>query len=270
MKWPIMKQTFFMFVLLVALIGGLFEVKAGETNTPSPQKRMFDNWMFTTPAYNKEALRLVIQEANRVAEELKLPEELPITENNILGCFITPYAMSSHTGGTFGNVTTWHFTYYVSVDHKFSFLDRSHQETEKSGWASIYSQPISHLDTNTYQQVIDTNAFFRLSDTNAAYQLATQWLAKVSMDVKRLNRDCTVYASATTVWGKKGTINFLPLYSVYWVRGQSDYKNLKAYVKLFLPTKTLIGLRVEDTKYILRKQLQLTNLDILLSQTNAF
>jgi hypothetical protein len=29
-------------------------------------------------------------------------------------------------------------------------------------------------------------------------------------------------------------------------------------------------LRVEDTKYILRKQLQLTNLDILLSQTNAF
>src|SRR5437773_7366863 len=35
---------------------------------------------FTTKAYEREALRLVIEEANRAASDLRLPEALPITE----------------------------------------------------------------------------------------------------------------------------------------------------------------------------------------------
>jgi hypothetical protein len=41
-----------------------------------------------------------------------------------------------------------------------------------------------------------------------------------------------------------------------------------ASVALFMPTKTLLQLRVEDTQYILRKPLQITNLDFLLSPSN--
>src|ERR1035438_1714866 len=39
---------------------------------------------FTTPAYNKEALRLMLNEANSVARELDLQEAIPITESNLV------------------------------------------------------------------------------------------------------------------------------------------------------------------------------------------
>jgi hypothetical protein len=223
--------------------------------------------MFTTTAYNEEALRLVVQEANRVAQELKLPEGLPITETNILQCYITPYGLSRHIRGSIGNVTTSNYTYYVSIDGKFSYLDSTHQDAQRLVWAEEYSSPVSRLDTNTGQQVVDTNAASRLLDTNAAYQLATQWLADVSMDVEGLNRDYNLYFHPTLIWGRRGELRFLPLYSVCWAMGLG-YES-KASVDLFLPTKTLVGLHVEDSRYILRKPLQFTNLDYLLSQTNA-
>ncbi len=203
--------------------------------------------MFTTGAYRKEALRLVIQEANCVAQELKLPEELPIIDTNLLESYISPYSMSRFAK-TIGNVTTPNYTYCVSIDDKFSFLIRSHQDSERLKWFKEYSWPISQLDTN------------------AAYQLATQWLADVSMDVNGLNRDCNVYLRPTGVIGQGATARFLPLYWVYWTKGSEN--EIKASVELFLPTKTLVQLRVEDSKYILRKPLVFTNLDLLLLQTN--
>jgi hypothetical protein len=42
-----------------------------------------------------------------------------------------------------------------------------------------------------------------------------------------------------------------------------------AIIELFEPTKTLCQMRVKESKYILRKPLEITNLDFLLSQTNA-
>ncbi len=268
-KRPVMKRTQFTFILSTVLIAILYGANGGESNMQSIHEKALDDWMFTTPAYNREALRLVIQEANRVAEELHLPLELPIAETNILRTFITPYAMSRHTFGSIGNVTTSNYTYCVSIDGKFSYLERSHQDQERLRWTSEYSQPISRVDTNTGQQVVDTNAVNSLLDTNTAYQLATQWLAEVSMDVKGLSRDCHVYIQPTTVWGHAGTIDLLPLYSVCWMHGLADMGNVKAYVELFLPTKTLVELRVEDSQYILRKPLQLTNLDYLLWQTSV-
>jgi hypothetical protein len=61
--------------------------------------------MFTTPAFQEEGLRLVIDEANKVARDLRLPESLPITRTNLTHAFIAPF------GYTFirkrlGNVTT--------------------------------------------------------------------------------------------------------------------------------------------------------------------
>lgn len=221
----------------------------GESNTPPSNARTLSNLMFTTEAYRKEALRLVIQEANQVAQELKLPEQLPINDTNLLQCYISPYGMSRFKRHI-GNVTTSNYTYSVSIDNKFSFVDKSHQDSDRLKWFKEYSWPISQLDTN------------------AAYQLATQWLADVSMDVDGLNRDCNVYIRPTGVVGQGATARFLPLYWVYWAPGPDGFGS-KASVGLFLPMKTLLDLRVEDSKYILRKPLQFTNLDYLLSQTNA-
>ena len=45
----------------------------------------------TSAAYQKEARRLLCEEATKVATELRLPEELPLTESNIVRSFICPF-----------------------------------------------------------------------------------------------------------------------------------------------------------------------------------
>ena len=179
--------------------------------------------------------------------------------------------MRLHTYGSVGNVTTSNYTYYVSIDGKFSFLVRTHEDAQRLEWAAKYSSPVSHLDPNTGQQLFDTNAAFGLLDTNTAYQLATQWLAEASMDVEGLDRDYIHYIHPTLIWGSHGELRFLPLYSIYWKRGPDgpEGEEGKADVELFLPTKTLVQLHVKGSKYILRDPLRFTNLDYLLSQTNA-
>jgi hypothetical protein len=101
-------------------------------------------------------------------------------------------------------------------------------------------------------------------NTNGAYKLATQFLAAVSMDVKALNRDCSIRIAAFTPAGKKGE-NFVPVYWVDWVKGKEG-EGAVASVELFEPTKTVRQLHVTESKYILRRPLQFTNLDSLLSE----
>jgi hypothetical protein len=102
-------------------------------------------------------------------------------------------------------------------------------------------------------------------NTNAAYQLATQLLASVSMDVDGLNRDChcTVFVCQPDDQNKY----FVPNYSVVWSKNES--MGCMAKVEVFMPTKTLRDLMVKQSKYILRKPLEITNIDFLLSKTNA-
>jgi hypothetical protein len=205
-----------------------------------------DDVMFTTKAYQKEALRKVIREANDVARALQLKDDLPITESNLVTQFILSYGMAQRLGAI-GNVTTSNYTYYVSVDHKFSYLESVHQNGDRMRWNHEYSWPISKLDTN------------------AAYQLATQWLDAVSMDVKGLNEDCELHVGITGLRGQGTNALFLPVYWVYWTKGGLGHGSV-ASVEFFAPTKTLMQLRVEDSDYILRKPLEFTNLDELLSQ----
>lgn len=200
-------------------------------------------------AYKKEALRAVLQEANQVAGALHLPETLPITETDLVQHYISPFAMSRMTG-SIGNVTTRHYTYYVSIGDRFSFLEGRHLDENRRQWLAEYSWPVSRLDTN------------------AAYQLATQWLAAVSMDVPALNADCNLHIHPTALRGQDDAAHFLPVYWVYWTKGAEGHGSV-ASVELFAPTKTLLQLRVEDAKYILRPPLEITNLDFLLSKTNA-
>jgi hypothetical protein len=102
-------------------------------------------------------------------------------------------------------------------------------------------------------------------NTNAAYQLATQFLASISMDVEGLNRDCqrTVYICQPDEQNKY----FVPNYYVVW--SKKEIVGCVAKVEIFMPTKTLRDLTVNQGKYILRPPLEITNLDFLLSQTNA-
>lgn len=201
--------------------------------------------MFTTMVYQNAALWKVIAEANAVAKALHLPENLPITESNIVGCYITPYGMTQIIKAV-GNVTTSNYTYCVSVGNKFSYVESVHQDADIWRWYHEYSWPISRLDTN------------------AAYQLATQWLDAVSMDVKGLNADCDVHVVPSALRGQGTNAVFLPVYWVFWTKGGLGHGSI-ASVEVFAPTKALMQLRVEDSEYILRKRLEFTNLEYLLS-----
>jgi hypothetical protein len=199
---------------------------------------------FTTPAYQNEALRLIIDEANRVARELQLHEPLPITKSNLIETYIGPPWMAKRNRGV-GNVTTSNYTYFVTVGNKFSFLTKRNLERDYDPLETKYHWPLSRIDTN------------------AAYQLATQWLTAVSMDVDGLNRDCYRHIRPWIPAGAKDY--FVPVYRISWGKEGEPI----ALVELFLPTKELRDLRVEKSEFILRKPIQIANHDLLLSKTNV-
>jgi hypothetical protein len=212
-------------------------------------RQRYKTLTFTTPAYYREALRLIIEEANRVARELQLPEKLPITQTNLVEAYISPPRMSQALG-TFGTVTTSNYTYYVSVANKFSFLTRRNLQSDHEKLKAQYLWPMSRLNTN------------------AAFQLATQLLAAASMDVKGLQRDCTVRIRALTPEGPDGK-HFVPVYWITWESKRPEGMGSGASVELFEPTREIRQLHVLSPEYILRAPLEVQNLDSLLSQTNA-
>lgn len=210
---------------------------------------------FTTKEYQQAAFNLVLQEANRVAREMQLPEHLPITESNITEAYISPFG-SSYRTKAIGNVTTSNYIYKVNEGRKFSGLG-----------IVDYNQ--------TCLKLTQPKLPISLMDTNDAYQLATQWLAAASMDVNSLNRDCKVHVALAPYWNSLARLgdmperSFVPIYIVWWSPSekQPKWRNDSAYVELFLPTKKLLQLNVDSPEYILRKPLVFTNLSSLFPGT---
>ena len=197
-------------------------------------KEHFQQLIFTTDAYRQEALRLVIEEANRVAKQLHLSEQLPIVETNLVATYFPPPRMARGMQAI-GNVTTSNYTYYVSVGNKFSYLVRTHLDQEYQQLKTQYLWPMSRMDTNS------------------AFQVATQILSAASMDVKSLDRDCKVHIDAFIPEGKSGA-HFVPVYWVYWMK-EGEVGSV-ALLEFLLPTKTIRQLHVNKSEYILRKPLE--------------
>jgi hypothetical protein len=201
---------------------------------------------FTTEEYNEAARRLLLREAERVAAQLNLTNDLPITSSNIVAVFISPFGFN-YINGTIGTVTTSNYCYCVSQDSKFCYLLGTHQPDDCGRYRKLYTWAMSRIDTNQ------------------AYQLATQWLGDVSMDVNALNRDCRVTVELEKYYGDAPPGKFVPIYFVSWT--SKDTAVGKASVRVFTPTKSLLQLCVEDPKYILRRPLEFTNLDSLFPGT---
>jgi hypothetical protein len=185
--------------------------------------------------YRGEAVRLLIEEANSVAHDLQLDERLPIVEADLAARYVPGLPIAQRTR-IVGNVTTSNYTYYVSIDNKFSFLERTGLTREYERLKQGCLWPMSRLDTN------------------AALTLATQLLASASMDVDSLNREGRVNVLAFTPEGKGGA-HFVPIYWVYWMPKDSNGSGSIASVELFTPTRLLLQMRVEKSKYILRRPL---------------
>jgi hypothetical protein len=206
---------------------------------------LFIDGMFTTPAYQQEALRLVIAEANKVAEEMKLPETLPITSSNLTSTYIGPFGYNYQLR-SLGNITTSNYTYSIDRGNKFSDLtiarydDRCREVSEKYKW------PLTQLNTN------------------AAYRLAVQWLKLARMDVNRLEQQCEAHIAVNPYWngvelGQLPSRTFTPIYYIWWTPREDKGEISGASLELFLPTKTLLQLHVDNPEYILRPPLMITN-----------
>lgn len=203
-----------------------------------------------TESYEEKASRFVLQEANQVASELGLAESLPIREGDLVEMFIAPRRSACRHRGI-GTVTTSNYVYCVSIGNKFSYIIGKHQLEDCVEWEKDYLWPISRLDTN------------------GAYQVASQWLTAISMDVEALNRDYRLFIDPDKIYVRAPPGKFVPVYWVGWYKKHKPDPNIMvshptewesvASVFLFAPTKTLLQLRVEDPKYILRKPLQFTN-----------
>lgn len=205
--------------------------------------------MFTTKPYRDAALELVLAEASRVAADLQLPESLPFSKSNIVKCFINPYGYAQRRNAI-GTVTTSNYCYYISQGNKFSYLESPHQDELCRKFQASHTLPVAQINTNE------------------ALLLASQWLAAVSADMTALNRDCTITVELDNAYVHPPVGKFVPVYYVSWSEKSGGIAGV-ATVRLFAPTKTLLQLRVEDSKYILRPPIVFTNLAELLSQTNA-
>lgn len=197
-----------------------------------------------TETYRNAALVLMLREANQVALDLNLNETLPFTQKDLKEKYICSPQIAQNIGGI-GTVTTSNYVYCVSRDRKLSYVIDLYQEEKIAVWSKSFSWPTSQVEKL------------------GPYLLATQWLRKASMDVDALNRDCLLVIQPEGISEKRD--RFVPAYFVRWIKeGQSDRS--VASVRLFMPTKTLLQMRVEESKYILRPPLVSSNLEELLTE----
>jgi hypothetical protein len=214
---------------------------------------------FTTAAYREEAFKLVLQEANLVANELGLNEKLPITKSDLTEAFIPPFGFAWVEKSP-GNVTTSNYCYCVSISNKFCHLIKTDLEKDLLKYQEDYMWPKKQMNKPK------------------AYQLATQWLTAAHMDVTALNRDLHLIIKAEDDYIVAPRGKFVPVYDVGWCKPWQPIPGIieeshgkwdsVVSVQLFTPTKTLLQMNVKDAKYILRPPLVFTNLAELLS-TNA-
>ncbi len=203
------------------------------TNAPT---RGLPAWKYSTKAYEKEATRLLLQEANRVAVELRLKEHIPITTNDAFAIHIPPPAM-----GMLGTMSTTNYVYYFSAHRKFTGLDIRRNEKSWSEDEKKFSWPATRFNA--------TNAF----------REGVEILKKADVDVNGLERDCTRTVEAVWPDGEKAD-HFFP---DYWIRWRKNTKTV-AVLEFIEPTHAIQGLHIDESKYSLTKPVEIPNLKALL------
>ena len=210
-----------------------------------------------TAAYRTEMERVMVEEANRFARQMNLPEELPITIGNARASVWPPSWYIRR--GEIGSVTTKNFIYRVDVGKGVAGFEWPSLIAEWDQWAAKYTWPISRLDTNF------------------AFQEAEHLLRKADVDVDALNRDAgSVSIDASMTEGTNGS-HFLPVYWIAWRKAvtnddavendnsDDNLGRLLVSVNFLQPTRAIGQLYIYDPKYIHRKALETLDLFPLLT-----
>jgi hypothetical protein len=188
-------------------------------------------FLHTTAAYQTAAVQLMVGEANFAAKQLDLHEPLPIVAPaNTNQWNIAPPPM-----GVGGMILT--------SNYNFDFLKGRFLRISEKNWLAKISPPAKNLDCLTHR--------ISLIDTNEAYQLATQWLARLSVDVGALERKFPPHVAQsetrvarTNQFGKIETVEIpIPVYMVNWSKTSYLIPGMNpVFVKIYGPTKGLLSL----------------------------
>lgn len=208
-------------------------------------------FLHTTAAYQAAALQLMIGEANFTAAQLGISERLPAETNQLHVAEVGP--VSRGVNGAVG-----------TSNYVFGFDHGRLRSVRKTDWMKRLDPPVTNLNqfSNRISHI----------DTNGAYQLATQWLAKLSLDVSLLNVKFTPQvtqptAPAPRIRAGRGELNPrspsikspLPIFLVTWgERPPHDMMN-PVRLRLLGTTPELLELDLRDRQFLGRPPLVVSN-----------
>lgn len=204
-----------------------------------------------TSAYEKEAVKVMLKEANKVASDLHLTETLPLTKENIQGAFVSIPLYVDVAG--LGHIVTSNYTYYMAVSNKFNHLTITH-----------LADKVEYVYKKKYRW--RTNR----ADTNEAVRVARELLSQARIDVPSLETNTFI----RLIQCDMGLGYYCPIYWIGWLKKGVAVRNMDdvpsvAEVWFLLPERKILNLVVWDGQYILRDSLVVTNTLELLRKTNA-
>jgi len=180
-------------------------------------------------AYKYVALAVLIAEANFNAERLDLPIPRPIKEEQLTFKLIAPTNILNL--GFMGSIRTPQYMFSEGGDRRYRLLAKLDQEgyTELSG--AVYNKILEHEKS--------------LINTNQAYQLATNWLARIDVDVTALEKTNRWEVRQRWFYGEQGEQILLPVFFVKW----GDWKEPTVVVNIDGRTKQFIEILQNDDSF---------------------
>ena len=186
--------------------------------------------LYISLAYKFVMLTLMLAEANNAQEKLNLPGWQPVTMSQVSTFNISPPRLRAG-----GSLETSNCIFGFG-ENKLQFIQWTEPNSELSLRARqmLWSKMESHVGTNE------------------AYQLATNWLAKLEVDVIALEKKHPVSVQQQFCYPNgdlTASLVLLPRFEVRWGKNPS----LPAvWVSIFGPTKTPLFIRQEDGSFIRR------------------
>lgn len=203
-----------------------------------------------TERYNREILRLMMAEASRIATELKLDEQLPITRTHVTLLSLVHAAKSY---GYIGTCDTRNYTYIFYMHD-----------------GGIVCSGLDRIGYKDFIEARNTHVFpISRHDSNRAFQVAIELMDKINIDVESLNRDCVVRIHFPH-WRRLFSREFAPIYMVVWTPKNQPFMPGEGggLIEFIEPLRKVRSVHA-DLKFNRRKPLQTVNLVKLLTPENS-
>lgn len=192
-------------------------------------------------AYKYVATALMLAEANYSAEHLHLRINRPIQQTHIQQAYVSPPRLLC----SLGSLDTAEYSFGFGESGRLRFITRLHP---------FGDQPLPQLQRRLAKIAANMT-------TNAAYQLATNGLARVSVDLNALEHQYQGKVRQHFYHGKGETRVMLPIFDAIW--GSEDRPAV--IVTIYGPTGDLLQLRQNDESFSKRPARSLQNVESLLS-----